>query len=57
MTAVYRCTACGRRWSYAAVRHIACCKSCGCGLVREDADEDRAVVPEAAAGAVRGCRC
>ena len=32
--ATYRCTRCGLLWGYAAVRHVACCRECGSGLVR-----------------------
>ena len=32
--ATYRCTVCGMAWSYEAVRHLACCRDCGSGLVR-----------------------
>lgn len=30
----YRCTVCDARWSYRAVRHVACCRDCGSGLRR-----------------------
>jgi predicted nucleic acid-binding Zn-ribbon protein len=30
----YRCTVCGVIWSYEAVRHLACCRDCGSGLLR-----------------------
>jgi DNA-directed RNA polymerase subunit RPC12/RpoP len=30
----YRCTGCGARWSYEAVRYIALCPECASGLVR-----------------------
>jgi predicted nucleic acid-binding Zn-ribbon protein len=32
--ATYHCTVCGLTWSYEAVRHLACCRDCGSGLVR-----------------------
>ena len=32
--ATYHCTVCGASWSYEAVRHLACCRDCGSGLVR-----------------------
>jgi rRNA maturation endonuclease Nob1 len=41
MTPEYRCMACGARFSFDAVRHIARCRDCGSGLWRE---------PEGAAG-------
>jgi len=31
---VYRCTGCGARWSYEAVRYVALCPECASGLVR-----------------------
>jgi transposase-like protein len=30
----YRCTGCGARWSYEAVRYVALCPECASGLVR-----------------------
>jgi predicted nucleic acid-binding Zn-ribbon protein len=33
-SATYRCTVCGVTWSYEAVRHLACCRDCGSGLLR-----------------------
>ncbi len=30
----YDCTVCGMVWSYEAVRHLACCRDCGSGLLR-----------------------
>jgi predicted nucleic acid-binding Zn-ribbon protein len=32
--ATYHCTVCGVIWSYEAVRHLACCRDCGSGLLR-----------------------
>ena len=32
--ATYHCTVCGVIWSYRAVRHLACCRDCGSGLLR-----------------------
>ncbi len=32
--ATYHCPVCGATWSYEAVRHLACCRDCGSGLVR-----------------------
>jgi hypothetical protein len=32
--ATYRCTVCAVIWSYDAVRHLACCRDCGSGLLR-----------------------
>jgi predicted nucleic acid-binding Zn-ribbon protein len=34
LSATYRCTVCGVTWSYEAVRHLACCRDCGSGLLR-----------------------
>ena len=33
-SATYNCTVCGVVWSYEAVRHLACCRDCGSGLLR-----------------------
>jgi len=44
--ATYRCTVCGLAWSYAAVRHLACCRECGSGLVRTLPVPDRGEAPE-----------
>jgi DNA-directed RNA polymerase subunit RPC12/RpoP len=30
----YRCTGCGARWTYEAVRYVALCPECASGLVR-----------------------
>jgi DNA-directed RNA polymerase subunit RPC12/RpoP len=35
-TPEYRCGTCGTAWSYRAVRHVARCRDCGGGLVREE---------------------
>lgn len=40
--AIYRCTRCGLLWSYAAVRHLACCRECGSGLMRVGAEREAA---------------
>ncbi|HEX4010607.1 MAG TPA: hypothetical protein VHX62_11385 [Solirubrobacteraceae bacterium] len=30
----YRCSGCGARWTYEAVRYVARCPECGSGLLR-----------------------
>lgn len=39
----YRCTVCGARWSYEAVRYVALCPECASGLVRVIEPERRSV--------------
>jgi hypothetical protein len=43
-SATYHCTVCGASWSYEAVRHLACCRDCGSGLLR-DLGDDAVVAP------------
>ncbi len=44
MTPTYRCTACGARWTYAAIRHLARCRHCEAGLTRDPAAPERTPV-------------
>jgi hypothetical protein len=38
--ATYHCTVCGVNWTYQAVRHLACCRDCGSGLMRTSPTPD-----------------
>jgi DNA-directed RNA polymerase subunit RPC12/RpoP len=46
MSPEYRCTACGTRLSFDAVRHVARCLDCGAGLLRETEPDVKRVSPE-----------
>ena len=50
----YNCTVCGAVWSYEAVRHVACCRDCGSGLLRTSPTLDLGGAPDE--GAADGAR-
>ena len=53
LNATYRCTVCGVLWSYEAVRHLACCRDCGGGLLRTSPERDALSGASEAAAVVR----
>lgn len=48
----YRCSGCGARWSYEAVRFVALCPECASGLVRVPGPSN----PDLSLALVRGRR-